>query len=159
MHRFTGRALVGLGLLLPTIAGCNAKGVDTRPRRVPFSATVTLDGAPIEGATVVLAPEGSDGRAASGMTDAQGSVVFTTFDARDGAVPARYSVAISKTEFPDGVPLTAEDPNYDPRTAVAAVAKGAKELVPVKYKSPATSGLTVEVKDGKNDPATFDLKK
>ncbi len=147
-------ALVGVLLA----AGC-AKAPDKRPKRVPFSAKVTLDGAPVDGATVVLAPESGTGPAASGMTNAEGVCAFTTFDSRDGAVPGRYLVTVAKTSFPDGAPLTAEDPNYDPSTAVVAVVKGSQELLPVKYKTAKTSGLTVEVKDGENPPAAFDLKK
>lgn len=145
-----------VGMLLA--AGC-AKATDNRPKRVPFSAKVTLDGAPVDGATVVLAPESGTGPAASGMTNAEGVCAFTTFDSRDGAVPGRYLVTVAKTSFPDGAPLTAEDPNYDPSTAVVAVVKGSKELLPVKYKTAKTSGLTVEVKNGENPPAAFDLKK
>jgi len=142
---------------LVATAGC-AKPVDTRPKRVPFSGKVTLDGAPVEGATVVLAPEGGSGNAASGMTNAEGVVNFTTFESRDGAVPGKYLVTVAKTAFPDGRALTADDPSYDPSTAVTAVVKGAKELLPAKYKAAKTSGLTVEVKDGENAPAVFDLK-
>jgi len=139
-------------------AGCSGKPPDNRPKRVPFSGKVTLDGKPVEGATVVLAPESGSGPAASGMTNAEGLVAFTTFESGDGAVPGTYAVTVTKTSFPDGAPLTAEDPNYDPSTAVVAVVKGAKELLPVKYKTAKTSGLTVEVKNGENAVATFDLK-
>lgn len=145
--------VVGLGLAV----GCG-KAPDTRPKRVPFSAKVTLDGTAVEGATVVLAPESGTGAAASGMTNAEGVCAFTTYESRDGAVPGRYLVTVAKTAFPEGRPLTAEDPNYDPSTAVTAVVKGAKELLPVKYKSSKTSGLTLEVKDGENPVASLDLK-
>jgi hypothetical protein len=149
---------VGLVVALGLSAGCG-KPPDNRPKRVPFSAKVTLDGAPVDGATVVLAPESGTGPAASGMTNAEGVCAFTTFESRDGAVPGRYLVTVAKTSFPDGAPLTADDPNYDPSTAVAAVVKGSKELLPVKYKTAKTSGLTAEVKDGENPVAAFDLKK
>lgn len=159
----SSRRRIGRGCLLVTAlavvasAGCG-KPADTRPKRVPFSGKVTLDGAPVEGATVVLAPEGGSGNAASGMTNAEGVVHFTTFESRDGAVPGTYLVTVAKTAFPDGRALTADDPSYDPSTAVTAVVKGAKELLPAKYKVAKTSGLTVEVKNGENAPAAFDLK-
>ncbi|NBV46766.1 MAG: carboxypeptidase regulatory-like domain-containing protein [Planctomycetia bacterium] len=151
---FTLGVVAGLGLAV----GCG-KAADTRPKRVPFSGKVTLDGTPIEGATVVLAPESGSGAAASGMTNAEGVCAFTTYESRDGAVPGRYLVTVAKTEFPEGRALTADDPSYDPSTAVAAVVKGSKELLPAKYKTAKTSGLTVEVKDGENPVAAFDLKK
>lgn len=157
-RRRIGRScLVITALAVLANTGCG-KPVDTRPKRVPFSGKVTLDGAPVEGATVVLAPESGSGNAASGMTNAEGVVQFTTFESRDGAVPGKYLVTVAKTAFPEGRALTADDPSYDPSTAVAAVVKGAKELLPAKYKVAKTSGLTVEVKDGENAPAAFDLK-
>lgn len=140
-------------------AGCGGKPPDNRPKRVPFSGKVTLDGSPVEGATVVLAPESGSGPAASGMTDGGGLVAFTTFESRDGAVPGKYLVTVTKTSFPEGAPLTADDPAYDPSTAVTAVVKGAKELLPVKYKTAKTSGLTVEVTTGDNAVARFELTK
>jgi len=157
LRRFSQGFTLLAALALVAGAGCG-KAPDNRPKRVPFSGKVTLDGAPVEGATVVLAPDGGSGNAASGMTNAEGVVHFTTFESRDGAVPGKYMVTVAKTAFPEGRPLTADDPNYDPSTAVTAVVKGAKELLPVKYKTAKNSGLTVEVKDGENAPAVFDLK-
>ncbi|NCY17536.1 MAG: carboxypeptidase regulatory-like domain-containing protein [Actinobacteria bacterium] len=151
---FTLGVVVSMGLAV----GCG-KAPDTRPKRVPFSGKVTLDGTPVEGATVVLAPESGTGPAASGMTNAEGVCAFTTFESRDGAVPGKYLVTVAKTEFPEGRALTADDPSYDPSTAVAAVVKGSKELLPAKYKTAKTSGLMVEVKNGENPTAAFDLKK
>lgn len=160
LQQSSRRSAVAVGavaVMALTASGCG-KPADNRPKRVPFSGKVTLDGAPVEGATVVLAPESGQGNAASGMTNAEGVVVFTTFESRDGVVPGKYLVTVAKTAFPEGRPLTADDPNYDPSTAVLAVTKGAKELLPAKYKATKTSGLTVDVKDGENAPAAFDLK-
>jgi Carboxypeptidase regulatory-like domain len=133
---------------------------------VKVTGTVTYQGKPVEGATVVFSPEGK-GRPASGRTDSSGRFQLTTLEANDGAMPGKYRVAISKFE---GASSAATPPSADEmakkftqmrgRAAVkggAAKLGGAKNLLPVKYRSPKTSGLTAEVpKDGKDFSFSLD---
>jgi hypothetical protein len=59
---------------------------------------VTLDGAPVAGATVLFMPEGQGGRPASGFTSADGEFRLTTYKDDDGALPGTYRVLIQKTD-------------------------------------------------------------
>ncbi len=82
-------ALLAL-LLCPallTTAGCGGPGLSK------VQGVVTLDGAPLSGATVSFMPVGQ-GRAAAGMTDGDGSFQLTTFRTDDGALPGDYRVIV-----------------------------------------------------------------
>ena len=96
--------LVGLTVLVFTAAGC-----DGRRTPVAVSGTVTLDGQPVEGATVTfhLVGDDKDGRLATGQTDKTGTFRLTTGN-EDGARPGEYKVVIiknvlggSKVKMPD----------------------------------------------------------
>ena len=84
--------LVGLTVLLGAAAGC-----DGRRTPVPVSGTVTLDGKPVEGATVSFHLLGDDkeGRPATGQTDKTGTFRLTTGN-EDGARPGEYKVVVTK---------------------------------------------------------------
>lgn len=65
---------------------------------VDVTAKVTLDGAPVEGAAVSLVSDGEPKtRTASGRSDANGEVRFTTFHANDGVMPGVYKVVVVKS--------------------------------------------------------------
>jgi Domain of unknown function (DUF6795) len=85
--------LVGLTVLLSAAAGC-----DGRRTPVPVSGTVTLDGQPVEGATVTfhLVSDDKDGRLATGQTDRTGTFRLRTGD-EDGVRPGDYKVVIVKS--------------------------------------------------------------
>lgn len=132
-------ALLAIALLT---GGCGAPP-DGRPERVAFQARVNMGGSPVEGAVVVLSPQGVGGAAASGIADPQGVVRFSTFEAQDGVVPGDYGVSVMKTFVPDAPAISPDDPAYDP--VKAGRAPQPKDLLPARYKSAATSGLTVSV--------------
>ncbi len=67
--------------LLCGIAGCR----DGRPRRVPVSGQVLIDGQPLTVGTIRVIP--TDARAATGRIDAAGRFSLMTFDKDDGCVP------------------------------------------------------------------------
>src|SRR5947208_10478634 len=81
--------LVGLFLcpVLLSSAGCGNRGLGK------VEGVVTLDGAPLSGATVSFMPVG-EGRAASGLTDGNGYFQLTTFRTDDGALPGDYRVIV-----------------------------------------------------------------
>ena len=85
--------LIGLTVLLGAAAGCDGKRTP-----VPVSGTVTLDGRPVEGATVTfhLLGDDKDGRLASGQTDKTGTFRLRTGE-EDGAQPGEYKVVIVKS--------------------------------------------------------------
>jgi hypothetical protein len=89
--------LVGMTALLVTVAACSG------PRTpVPVSGTVTLDGKPVEGATVTFLVLGDDkeGRPATGQTDKTGTFHLKTGN-EDGARPGEYKVVVSKNDLAD----------------------------------------------------------
>jgi hypothetical protein len=155
---------VGLSglLMIALVAGC---GGPKRPQTVAVSGTVTLDGKPVEGATVGFIPEGG-GRPATGTTDASGAFTLTTFEPGDGAVVGKHSVTVSKVRGSGqqgDQASTASGPGPGPGPGAMPLsgmpeAGGVKLewIVPKKYSEPANSGLKVEVRSGL-EPVKLDL--
>lgn len=126
-------AVAALGLVLSV--GCG--GGPT----VPVSGTVTLDGEPLEGATVIFTPQ-DDGRPSAARTDSEGRYELTfSRDAR-GALPGKHVVTIST--------YSGEDTDSDPEYAIPA----SPEKVPAKYN--VNSELVETVEQGGNT-IDFDL--
>ncbi len=141
------------GLVLAV--GCGPAAPD-RPATVEVAGKVTLNGNPVEGATVAFSPDG-EGHAASGTTDASGAYSLTSFVAGDGAVEGSYSVKITKISGgEDNIPATTED---NPDAAYEALMQGggaeeSKNELPAKYADTKTSGFTTTVPGGTYD---FDM--
>jgi hypothetical protein len=75
----------------------------TMLRTIPVSGTVTLDGAPVEGATVTFNPIGPEPtRVAGAITDAQGQFLLRTSIGgsalAEGAVPGEYAIIVSNSK-------------------------------------------------------------
>lgn len=120
------------------------------PARVPTAGSVTFRGSPVEGATVHFVTE-RQGRFynAMGQTDTTGRFSLQTFRPKDGAVPGRQKVRIQKltvSEKPADLPLHA---SFKPVET---------SHLPEKYRSPETSGLTVEVSEKGPNEFTFSLE-
>jgi hypothetical protein len=126
-----------------TTAGCGGGGdkwSESRPAVVPAEGTLTYQGKPVEGATIVLAPDppGEGKYGASAMTDSSGNFQLSAFPPEPGAVPGNYKVTVAKTETPV--------PSNDPAAHdLPASATQTKYLIPQKFNSPDTSGLKVEI--------------
>lgn len=145
--------------LLLSLAGCGGgpEKPEGMPDLTPATITVTYQGQPVEGATVTLAPK-SGQYAAAGVTDASGKAVMKTNADFEGVVPGEFLVSISKVE---AVAATGGESSSDPAAYArefenATVAKP-KSLIPEKYASFDTSGLTVNVTEGTPVEQTFDL--
>ena len=80
-------------VLLAVAAGCG----DSGPPLVPVAGTVTLNGEPIQGATLSFAPDPTNkfGRPARGVSGPQGKYKSTT-SGRPGVVPGKYLVVVSQ---------------------------------------------------------------
>lgn len=130
--------------LLPLcLTGCAARD-NSQPVRA--GGVVMYNGKPLPDAEVVCAPEHHD-RVASGTTDQNGRFRLSTFRPGDGALPGMHRVAViargpAKEPLP-GSPAALMPEDY---------AIPGDPLIPPKYFSAATSGLTVEInRRGRND--------
>lgn len=147
------RVLPWLFCVTALALGCSQGASDpNRPKTYPVTGTVTMGGAPVDGANVIF--QLSDGsRSSSGVTDASGNYTLSTFASEDGALPGEYRVAVTKYEKEaaasgqfDESTYTEPDPN--------APSTGPKNLLPAKYANAQSSGLTATVKEESN---TIDL--
>jgi len=134
-------------LVLPT--GCRGKKL---PTIVKAEGIVTLDGSPIENATVSFISERTDYHAI-GNTDAQGKfqmrVARAEYEGKIGACPGEYKVEISKTVLGDSKPGKSDD---------EPVSINLQNAIPTKYTTIATSNLVVTVPDSGSDKLDFELK-
>jgi len=94
------RILNALLALLFLVTAVNILGCsDGKLRTEPVRGIVTLDGEPLEGATVSFTPKNPDeGIASFGLTNAQGEYLLQTLAGRvdAGTLPGEYTVTISK---------------------------------------------------------------
>ena len=153
-------AVVMLGAMLAT--GC---GRGTGPAVQFVQGTITLDGQPVEGATVYFTPT-AGGLSAYGTTKEKGVFQLTSVQGGPvgaGAVVGEYAVTVRKlqvvtkddigtlvtrAEFEKQVRDNASTFNYQPE--VSAVPKG--------YGDVATSGLRATVKKGRNVGPEFQFE-
>jgi hypothetical protein len=154
---------------LPIVAALSGCGDDSGlPRRYSVSGTVSYNGKLLEKGNINFAPDGPEGRAAGG-TIVDGRYSLTTHDTDDGAVPGKYKVSVvakmidaSKVDLNIKGAATEEAKKamaaVFPQKVAARAAAAVKILIPSKYSSPETSGLTFEVKPQSNTGTDFDLK-
>jgi hypothetical protein len=148
---YSALLVVGVSLL-----GCGT-GVDFKT--VPAGGTLTMDGAPVEGAGVTfMSKEGN--RVAEGKTDANGNFTLKTVVGKimlEGAIVGVHKVSVSKTENTGkGAEGAAKVAGENDRDMVARMAGQAtntsgvkqKYIIPQKYNSPEYSGLTATVAEG-----------
>jgi predicted phosphodiesterase len=113
--------------------------------RYPVSGTVYYNGTPAVGATIVFylqVPETKKlRRLADAIVEADGTFRLTTLTPNDGAPVGEYRITVVQdSEYVDEDSL--------PR----------KNLLPLKYATPLTSGLSATIKDGRNE-FKFELTK
>lgn len=129
------------------VAGCGEK-----TGTISITGKVTYKDKPVVNARVLLSPV-KGGRPADGMTNADGTVRFGTYQAGDGVLPGEYRVTVAangedvskppSTEITDGSAYEPINPD------------STKSTIPAKYLSP-TSGLKAIVEDG--GPKEFEFK-
>jgi hypothetical protein len=113
-------------LISACLMGCGGGAPDDLPELVSVTGTVTMDGAPVEGAQVVFEPE--KGPAASGMTNATGKFELYTGSGHAGAVPGIHMVRISKMEGDAGSELIPARYNINSEMARNVDAPGPNEI-------------------------------
>lgn len=155
----TASSLAGCILFL-VLAGCNQGPAkpENMPNLTPCVITVTYNGQPVPEATVILAPKSSEFSAA-GTTDASGRAVMKTNAMYNGVVPGEFLVSVTKLQLVAamGGGETPEDPAEYAKTLNAPPPPPPKSLIPRKYSSFRTSGLTLTVAQGKPVEQAFDL--
>lgn len=145
-----------LAFSLVFVAGCKDKMGGT----YPMTIKVTLDGNPLEGATVSLVGV-SDGKTAIGISDASGVATIKSTEGWDGVFPGEYTVTMKKTEYttsstaPSGTETSRTSSGDDTAEEENAFAVS-RELLDAKYAKATTSGMTV-TQEAKKGSFNFDL--
>lgn len=153
-HSFQLLSFLTLGCLVVSALGC---GQSSGPNVQYVHGVITLDGAPIEGATVSFSPEDANGIGASGMTQSDGSFTLNAQAAKPGAgtVAGKYAVTVSKVEMPEFPNIDTDDPRYgtaeQEKLEQEANQAKPKVIVPEKYNTPESSPLHAEVVSGTNE--------
>lgn len=135
---------------LLVFSGCSSSNIiDTEE----VSGTVTLDGAPLEGASVAFSPKGDQGTPASAMTDSKGFYVLQTplGKAQAGTSQGEYIVLIRKyTQKPTGQKQKDDRGNETELTQPV-------NTLPPEYANPSKTPLSASVKPGEKT-YNFELK-
>jgi hypothetical protein len=105
---------------------------------LPARGTITLDGSPLDGATVAFIPAKSTQMQPSyGYTDTDGKFELKTPEGFEGVSPGEYRIVISKIVMPDGTAV--------PPGSQTGGAEG-NESVPLPHSDPrATENIAVVV--------------
>lgn len=140
--RVAYRLLVGLGLC-GFLGGCSD---GTQMDTAPVQGTVIYNGKPLPYGTVSFQPDA--GLPAIGTIQSDGSFTLTTYSNGDGATTGSHKVAVIATEADAGT-----TPPVDPNAEMPAP----KFVIPAKYTSYSTSGLTAEVVEGERNVFTFTI--
>jgi hypothetical protein len=130
--------LAAAAATLALACGC---GSDRLPTAV-VNGKITYKNKPVPNGSILFSPE--KGPSATGDIKPDGSYTLTTYRAGDGAVLGKHTVTIAAFEDTSNK-LPEERPGLP--TAI----------IPAKYESAATSGLSADVKAGENT-VNFDLK-
>jgi hypothetical protein len=130
------------GSVCLTLIGC---GERSRPKLVPMSGTVTINGElPPKPGVVQLNPievaEGYDRHPAVGRFDTTGHYKASTFAQGDGITPGKYAVGLECFESPP----QADEPLP-------------KNYAPEKWRSPSNSGVEVTISPDE-ESKQFDIK-
>lgn len=137
-----------LSVLMGISSGCG-DGAPTVPTE-HVRGVVTLDGTPVEGATVTFTPvDAAAGGAANGYTDPNGEYELTLLapgpgmkaELGGGTLPGEYRVSVIKSVAGE-VAEPARGQSQAPKLTY---------VVPKKYANVRTSGLTATVQVGGND--------
>ncbi len=131
--------LLAVALVCQLMCGC---GSEPSAPRVAVEGTVTLDGKPLDGATIRFVPKGTGQGAATLLVDGR-----FRFDEATGPTAGEHQIVFS--------PPTPELPQ-----AIAAMQSGQRDplnirAVPLQYQTPGR--LQVTVADTDSNPLNFEL--
>jgi len=143
--------------VLVGFVGCERESPREGPQMVEVTGTITLDGEPVEGAHIGFSPETS-GPAAFAVSDKRGRYELRTRDPGDGAIPGKYGISATKEISEGGM-------EFESQAALEAYVQEHGErppprrtinMLPEKYSTKKTSGLTAEINVAKKN--RFDLE-
>ncbi|QDU74161.1 hypothetical protein Pan97_11660 [Bremerella volcania] len=139
-------------LLILTAAtlGCGSGKPNLIPGRsptIPVQGKITLEGAPIEGATVMFFCEKLK-ITSYGKTDATGQYQLTTYEPGDGAPAGHYQVSVKKVE--QTIIQPSDHPAIPPKSKTS-------QLLPPQYSDFKSSDLKAVVAEGGTNAFQFNL--
>jgi hypothetical protein len=152
---------VAIGGGCTVLAGCGGGQKVAHPDVVQAAGVVTQNGAPVEGATVVLMSEESKkaGWVCSAKSDSAGKFAITSVfapgtDAR-GIPVGDYTAVVTKFDFAPAVPTDMKAYEEQVRLkqtnpGLAAQSAGPKSLLPPIYGTDTTSSLKVRIEESGN---------
>jgi len=140
------------------VTGCGGEKKDI-PKTVPVTIKISYHGQPLAGANVLMVPQESGARGASGVTDANGAAEMALPGLTKGVVPGRYRIAVSKVESSAIDAATSAEEFYKAKQQAAGdpAASAPKQVLPVKYANAQTSGLECTVTEDPNQVFEFTL--
>jgi hypothetical protein len=158
------RRMVCFTALLLVVSGLAGCGSGTNK----VEGVVTLDGKPVQGASVSFMPQGGTGQFADGFTDAEGRFTLAT-SGKAGVRSGTYKVVVTKTDAV-AVEMVPGSPEYmskmkkeGPKAGPPAMrpgggaSSGPKSLLPAVYSKPDTTPLTQKVPPD-SSPVKLELK-
>ncbi len=134
------------------ILSCGCSGDGTKLGAV--SGIVTLDGQPLENASVSFHP--SKGRGSFGTTDAEGRYVLEYHKGRKGATAGHHKVTITTKVWTQ--PSRSVDYEVSARDKKKEAGKPRSELLPAKYRVREQTVLSADVVLSGANEHNFDLK-
>lgn len=138
-------------LSLIAISVCGCSNTPEGPPTVDAKGIVTLDGTPVEGATVVFVAADGSSNSASGMCAKDGSFSLDSFNYKPGTVPGTYNAIVTKNEE-----VTTSEGELEGEEAEHAAESGSQQLgvknvLPSKYQQPSNSFQFIVPEGGVTD--------
>lgn len=146
-----------VGLRCLCVAACSAAAIGCGDSDFgQVTGTVIYDNKPLAGASITFSPVG-EGRPSTGLTGDDGRFELATpsGEKRTGAKIGAHRVSVTAIEIAANQ-LQSNDSRLGSISTIGGPPPRSKSLIPERYNSGATSGLTYEVKSGRNE-ANFDL--
>jgi hypothetical protein len=140
------KRFVGLVAALVVAGGCTS---DSGPV-LPVNGIVTLDGKPLDGATVTFYPESPGGTVGTAETGSDGKFILVGVGGQQGLPPGKYKATVSKVKLPGGGKA------YDDPTAGAVTDTELRSDLPAIYSNPERTILSYSV-TGDGKPTEIEL--
>lgn len=121
-------------LSLTFFVGCGG-GVGGPPT-VPAEGIVTLDGTPVEGATIVFIDANGSSNSGNGATDAEGKFSLSFVEGKGGIVPGTYMATVQKNVEIELKPGDLAGEEGEHAAEGGGTQAGVENVLPLKYMSP-----------------------